>query len=114
MSPQESTRREGNPARAVAAEIDLSCRGPLLFIFLSGLIWLVLGLLLAVVCSIKLHMPGFLAGFDGLSYGRLHPAATNAILYGFASQTAIGVVLWMMCRLGATRLLLQTTLSIAI
>src|SRR5947207_264527 len=37
----------------------------------------------------------------------------NAILYGFASQTAIGVLLWMMCRLCGTRLVFQTTLSIA-
>src|SRR6266436_5732746 len=100
--------------RLVAAEIDISCRGPLLLIFFSGLIWLVLGLLLSLVSAIKLHAPGFLAGAAWLTLGRVHPAAMNAILYGFASQTAIGVSLWMLCRLGGTRLRFQGTLSLAV
>jgi len=97
-----------------AAQIDASCRGPLLFLFISGMIWLVFGLLLTVISSIKLHVPGFLAGADWLTFGRVRPAAMNATLYGFASQTAMGVLLWMLCRLGRTRLLFHTTLVIAI
>ena len=99
--------------RLASAEIDVSCRGPLLLLFVSGLSWLVLGLLLALISSIKLHAPAFLADVPWLTFGRLRPAAMNAILYGFASQTAIGVSLWMMCRLGRTRLLFHTPLFLA-
>lgn len=90
--------------RLSAAEIDASCRAPLLLLFKSGLVWLLIGLALALVASIKQHAPGFLAGSEWLTYGRVRPAAMNALLYGFATQTAIGVLLWMLCRLGGTRL----------
>src|SRR5438552_15143788 len=99
--------------RLDAPEIDASCRGPLLFLFLSGMIWLVLGLLLALIASTELHAPGLFANVAWLTFGRLRPAAMNAILYGFASQTALGVLLWMICRLGGVRLVLQTMIVIA-
>src|SRR6266566_7637112 len=101
------------PARITSAEIDLSCRGPLLLFFVSGMIWLVVGLLLALISSIKLHAPGLLSNFSWLTLGRIRPAAMNAVLYGFASQTALGVLLWMLCRLGRTRLVFQNTIAIA-
>src|SRR5256885_3098304 len=85
--------------RVTTAEIDASCRNPVMSLFINGAAWLVLGLLLAVISSIKLHAPGFLSSSAWLTLGRVRPAAINAILYGFASQTALGVLLWMMCRL---------------
>src|SRR5438105_2814564 len=99
--------------RLRTADIDTSCRGPLLLLFLSGIIWLVLGLLLSLISAIKLHAPGFLANAAWLTLGRIRPAGMNALLYGFASQTAIGVLLWMLCRLGGTRLVFQNTISLA-
>jgi len=113
------TPEPGVPATPVVekrldtAQIDASCRGPLLLLFTSGMTWLVLGLLLALISSIKLHAPGFLANTAWLTLGRVRPAAMNAILYGFASQTGIGVLLWMICRLGGNRLAFPNTLSIA-
>src|SRR5437867_3019189 len=80
--------------RLAPAEIDASCRGPLLLLFVSGMIWLVLGLFLALISSIKLHAPGLLANTAWLTVGRIRPASMNAILYGFASQAGIGVLLW--------------------
>lgn len=103
----------GAEKRLAASEIDASCRNPLLLLFVSAMAWLVLGVLLALISSIKLHAPGFLASPSWLTLGRVHPAAMNAILYGFASQAAIGAVLWMMCRLGAMRLPFQTTIILA-
>jgi cytochrome c oxidase cbb3-type subunit I len=100
-------------ARISPREIDLSCRPPLMLYFGSGLVWLFIGTLLALLASIKLHGPGFLAGIPCLTYGRLEPAATNAIVYGFAMQCAFGVLLWIMCRLGNVLLLFQATLCVA-
>jgi cytochrome c oxidase cbb3-type subunit 1 len=90
---------EDHAKRALLAEIDASCRVPLLFFFVSALLWLLAGTALALVASIKLHEPGFLAGWDFLTFGRVRPAHLNAVIYGWASQTGIGVTLWLMCRL---------------
>lgn len=92
--------------------IDASCRGPLLFLFLSGMAWLAVATLLLLIASIKLHAPGFLAGTPWLTFGRIRQAAMNAFLYGFASQTAIGVLLWLLCRLGRTVLLFRASVLI--
>jgi len=112
LSPSPSPTAVEEP-RLDAAQIDASCRGPLLFLFTCGIAWLVIGLVLALISSIKLHAPGLLANCACLTLGRVRPAGMNAILYGFASQTGIGVLLWMMCRLGGTRLAYQNTLAIA-
>jgi cytochrome c oxidase cbb3-type subunit 1 len=95
-------------------EIDASCRVPLMWLFFSAVIWLVLGLVAQLVTSIQLHAPGLLAGIPWLTFGRLRPVSTNAFLYGFASQACIGVLLWIFCRLGGTRLLFPVLLSIAL
>ena len=61
-------------------------------------------LLLALLDSIKLHDPAFLASGPMLTYGRVHAAADTALLYGFGVPAALGVGLWLLCRLGRTRL----------
>lgn len=90
------------PWRHVPDAIDFSCRLPLLVLFLSSAIWLVIGSLGYLLASIKFHSPNFLASPAWLSYGRLQPAASNAVLYGGVVQAALGVVLWMLARLGET------------
>jgi cytochrome c oxidase cbb3-type subunit I len=82
------------------SEIDASCRGPVLFFFFNSLLWLGLGSVLLLISSIKLHGPGFLANIPWLTFGRVRPAALDAILYGFATQAAFGLLLWFLCRLG--------------
>ena len=98
--PQAIPATAAGNAPASFAEIDSSCRLPLALLFLSSLLWLLLGTSLALLTSIQLHSPEFLAHCPWLTYGRLHPAATNAVVYGFASQAGLGVALWLICRLG--------------
>lgn len=71
-----------------------------MLLFVSGSFWLILGTVLTLIASIKLHGPGFLADTPWLTLGRVRPAAMNTLLYGFACQTALGILLWLMCRLG--------------
>src|SRR5687767_1134976 len=100
-SLQESEATSIGPAgmnRLPAAEIDASCRWPLLLLFTSSLLWLVFGLVLALLAAIKLHKADFLADAAWLTLGRIRPAAMNCFLYGFASQAGIGVMIWMLCR----------------
>jgi len=81
------------------ARIDESARGPVLFFFATALFWLLAGTVLALAASLKLHTPGFLAGHDWLTFGRVRPAHVNAVVYGWASLTGFAVIVWLMARL---------------
>ena len=85
-------------------EIDASCLLPLLTIFGGGIFWLFVGSLFALIASLKFHDPHFLASLPYLTYGRVHAAHTTALLYGFGVPAALGVGIWLLCRLGRTPL----------
>jgi cytochrome c oxidase cbb3-type subunit I len=86
------------------AAIDLSCRLPLVVLFLSAAVWLLVASAFGLIASIKFHAPGFLADSAWLTYGRVRPAGVNSMLYGFCLQAGLGVALWMLARLGRTTL----------
>ncbi len=85
------------------AEMDASCRVPLFTLFVSGAVWLVVASVFGLIASLKFHSPNFLSNCACLTYGRVHPVATNALVYGFAVQAGLGVALWIIARLGETR-----------
>ncbi len=92
-------------SRATAsAEIDASCRLPVLFLFTSAALWLVAAAVLGLIASLKMHQPLLLEGSAELTYGRILAASSNAFLFGFAAQAILGVTLWMLARLGGTPL----------
>ena len=94
------------------AAIDRSTRLPVLFFFTSAAAWLLAATLLGLVSSINLVAPGFL-GIEWLNYGRSQPAFLNALLYGWAFQAGLGVMVWMMARLCRTELKNPITLVVA-
>jgi cytochrome c oxidase cbb3-type subunit 1 len=110
---EASGRTSSTGGRASAAEIDASCRWPLLLLFTSSICWLVFGTILALIAAIKLHKASFLADSAWLTLGRIRPAAMNSFLYGFASQAGIGVMLWLLCRLGRVKLYFQWPVLVA-
>src|SRR5262245_2116668 len=81
------------------ARIDASARVPVLLFFTTALFWLLAGTALALAASIKLHTPGFLAGHDWLTFGRVRPAHVNVVLYGWASLCGFAAIVWLMARL---------------
>jgi cytochrome c oxidase cbb3-type subunit 1 len=87
-------------------EIDLSCRWPVGYLLLASVVWLVISLLFAVLAAVKMHAPGMFADVAALTYGRVAAVASSTFLYGFASQAAIGVALWLFARMGRTVLVL--------
>lgn len=93
-----------NPNDKNYSAIDASCRVPLLALLGGAVVWLIVGLALALVASLVFHMPDKFADCPFLSYGRLLPAANDAIVYGFAIPAALGVVLWIFARLSETEL----------
>ena len=91
---------------SLAPPIDRSCQVPLLALFGGAALWLVVGSVLAMIASIKFHAPDFLADSAWLTYGRVQPAADNALLYGFCIPAALGVMLWLFARLSQAPLCL--------
>lgn len=90
--------------RTEQMEIDASAKWPVLTFFASALGWLLLGGALQLIASIQLHTPSFLSECVWFTYGRLAPAAQNALVYGWGMNAAFAVGLWLMARLSATTL----------
>jgi cytochrome c oxidase cbb3-type subunit 1 len=82
------------------SRVDASLRWPLLALFGGAAFWLVAGSVLAMIASIKFHAPEFLAACPWLTYGRVQPAADDALLYGFCIPAGLGVALWLLAQLG--------------
>jgi len=91
---------ETNKTNPTASEVDASLRVPLLALFGGAALWLVVGSVLALIASIKFHAPDFLADCPLLTYGRVQPAADDALLYGFCIPAGLGVMLWLFAHLG--------------
>ena len=75
------------PTKASAAEVspfDAPARWPLALLAGSALVWLVLSSLLALVTSIQLHTPSFLADCSALTHGRAQALRETAALAGSA------------------------------
>ncbi|MDB6017083.1 MAG: rane protein [Pedosphaera sp.] len=87
-----------------AAEIDASCRAPVMLLFLSAAGWVLASSFFGIIASLKFHKPVMLADYSWLTYGRVHPAASNALVYGFGLQAGLGVLLWLVAHLGRTKL----------
>ena len=87
-------------------QIDASCRVPLLALFGGAALWLVVGLVFALIASLNFHMPEKFGNCAWLTYGRVQPVANDAILYGFAIPAALGVMLWIFARLSQTEIIL--------
>jgi cytochrome c oxidase cbb3-type subunit 1 len=80
--------------------IDTQARGPLLLLVGSGIVWLVISGVLAVITSIQLHSPAFLAECPWLTFGRAQALRETAFIYGWAANAGLGVALWVLGRLG--------------
>jgi len=79
--------------------IDRSCAVPCIAFYASAMFWLMAGTLFAMLASIKMHHPEFLADFAWLTFGRVRPAHLNTVAFGWASMAGIATLLWLMCRL---------------
>jgi cytochrome c oxidase cbb3-type subunit I/II len=66
--------------------------------------WGIIGFLVGLIVAIKLYMPEFLGGIDFLSYGRLRPLHTNAVIFAFAGNAIFVGVYYSLQRLCKTRM----------
>ncbi|MCX6952370.1 MAG: cbb3-type cytochrome c oxidase subunit I [Verrucomicrobia bacterium] len=83
---------------------DQAGRWPLLLLLASGLVWLVVSGILALVASIQLHTPAFMADCEWFTHGRLTAIAETSFVYGWAANAGLGIALWVLGRLGGSPL----------
>jgi cytochrome c oxidase cbb3-type subunit I len=86
------------------SEIDVSCRLPLLVLFISAAVWLVLSSIFGLLASRIFHKPDLFSSSFALSYGPLVAVRTTSFLYGAAIQLGLAFTIWLFCRLGRTPL----------
>ncbi len=85
--------------RTVLSEIDASIRFPALFFVVAAILWLVVGTGLTLITALQSYQPGFMSGCEFVTYGRLYPAATNAMLFGWGCNVIFALGLWLIARL---------------
>jgi cytochrome c oxidase cbb3-type subunit 1 len=110
LTPPPADRRDFAAERAA---LDASTRGPVLVFFSAAIFWLVVGSIFALIASTKMHTPGFTLGTQYDTFGRMRPAHLNTVIYGWASNVGIGVLLWLMARLSRAKLIYPVVLYIA-
>ncbi|MEY2525869.1 MAG: cytochrome c oxidase cbb3-type subunit [Verrucomicrobiota bacterium] len=97
-----STEPPSEPEQMERVLIDASTRVPVLMFYTSAIVWLLIGTILAMFVSIKLHAPDMLSGVSFLTWGRVRPAHTDIMIYGWASMAGMGTAIWLMARLCRT------------
>jgi len=88
----------------IRVRADRSTRAPVVWWLSSSLVWLLVGSVLGMIASLKLHLPEWLVSDAALTFGRVRPAHLNVVAYGWASMAGVGVGIWMIPRLFRVRL----------
>jgi cytochrome c oxidase cbb3-type subunit 1 len=90
------------------AAADASVRWPVMVCLLSAVHWMVLGTFLLVYASSLTHPQDALPifgwfvdlsdNFSMFTYGRVWPAAIDALVYGWATTAGLGLAIWLLAR----------------
>ncbi len=98
LSPQLKPEGAHTPT-SEASVIDASLRTPLTLLITSALLWLLVASVLGVVAAWQLHTPAFFNACEYVTYGRIQPAQSSVLIYGWGFNAAFAVSLWLMARL---------------
>ena len=117
-SAQDSMQAAAGPGTAMHAadpagadqlrarvEADTSTAFPVFMFVAFACMWLLVGSAAGLVSSIKLHEPDWMVSQAWMTFGRLRTVHLNAVLYGWITNAALGMILWVLPRLLRTRLL---------
>ncbi len=107
-----SLNPSGTP-RLSDASIDASLKTPVFLFAASAAAWLLLGAVMSVISSVKLHAPGFLGDIEWLTYGRTRGMESAALLYGWGFNAAFALALWLLARLSRSLLPQPVLLAMA-
>lgn len=110
---EETFQKAAHPEpaqRADAADIqarvvaDRSSALPVFLFAAFACLWLLLGSLAGLTASIKLHQPDWLTQQAWLTFGRIRTVHLTAVLYGWITNAALAMILWVLPRLLRTHL----------
>lgn len=101
---RESDAPTGSAEVEDRIEADRSSAFPVFMFIAFACFWLLIGSLAGLVASIKLHAPDWLVQDAWLTFGRIRTVHLNAVIYGWSSNAALAVVVWLLPRLLRTRL----------
>ncbi|WBY03817.1 cbb3-type cytochrome c oxidase subunit I [Ramlibacter tataouinensis] len=83
---------------------DQSTAFPVFMFAAFACFWLLLGSTAGLTASIKLHTPDWLVQQPWLTFGRIRTVHLQAVLYGWITNAALGMILWVLPRLLRTHL----------
>ncbi|WP_406625267.1 cbb3-type cytochrome c oxidase subunit I [Acidovorax sp. SDU_ACID1] len=83
---------------------DRSSAFPVFMFIAFACFWLLVGSVAGLIASVKLHEPDWLVQEAWLTFGRIRTVHLNAVIYGWSSNAALSVILWLLPRLLRTRL----------
>ena len=86
---------------------DAASRWPILFLLISGAVWLVVAGVFGLIASIQLHTPSFMAVCPIFTYGRTAAIAETAFVYGWLANAGLALALWVLQRLSGEPLRAQ-------
>ena len=89
-SVQNSKRRSDDTVAFMRA-LDASSSQAVMGFILSSVFWLVLGSVLGLIASLKLHMPDLLTQSSALTFGTIRALHLNMVAYGWLSMAGVGV-----------------------
>ena len=69
-----------------------------------AVVWGVVGMLVGLLIASQLAWPDMISGIPWLSYGRLRPLHTNAVIFAFGGCTLFATSYYAVQRTGQTRL----------
>ncbi|MBI5198096.1 MAG: cbb3-type cytochrome c oxidase subunit I [Nitrospirae bacterium] len=72
--------------------------------FLSSIVWLVIGVTLGFITSIKLAYPDVLSGSALLNFGHIRPVHVHVVIFGWITMAFAGAIYYMTPALCKTRL----------
>ena len=86
---------------------DAASRWPLLLLLIKGIGWLVVSGIFALIASIQLTTPNFMAVCPVFTYGRTVAIAETAFVYGWLANAGLALALWVLGRLSGEPLRAQ-------
>lgn len=84
--------------------VPASARKTILFIFAAATVWLLIGSVFGLIASFKMHLPDWLNSAAPLTFGRMRAMHLNLVIYGWLSLGLMGLALWLLPTIFATRL----------
>ncbi|MGO1500317.1 MAG: cbb3-type cytochrome c oxidase subunit I [Marinobacter sp.] len=103
--PEQTGSPQGRDGDSLVPE---SSRRIILFVFATATLWLLLGSSFGLIASLKLHLPDWLNSVAPLTFGRMRTMHLNLVIYGWLSLGLMGLALWLIPTIFATRLRLPS------